>query len=257
MIRDRFQSPIVGDTVRLKTFVYSSNERSNVSSIDSVEIYYLDETQKTPSNPRGKILIETLAPSKITNVSAGTYQLEIQTNPVDYRVGDYIDQWNIQFESGDLRQGIVENEFHIYRDLWITSDKPLIYDIGFNYSPHRIIQGSSKYIRVDLEPFVPNATTMEKYYYYINSIANISMSISQDEGEGYDRYNPSNNVLFMWRQVHHIEGTSGFFFLDTRIDPRPQLNGKPMPNGIYLVQFRTILGESTYLSPQFRLQIYN
>lgn len=257
MIRERYQRPVLGDTVKLKILVYSSNQKANAHQVLGVTIFYLDIDQRSEGNPDGRIEVAAVLPANISNDAPGEYSVDLELNQVDFRIGDYVDRWEFLFEDADNYPGIIENDFTVYRDLWYTSPKPLIYELGFNLSPNKIVQGTRKYLRVDLDVYAPDASTREAYYYSLATMADVHISIVQDEGEGYDPQVPGNNTIVNWSPVQFREDNSGYYLLDTSVDPRPQMNGAAMPNGIYLVQFRAGLGETLHLSPRFHLQIYS
>lgn len=257
MIKERTQNPVLGDTINLRLFSYSSNTLSDVYRVKSVKIFYLDHDQRTENNPDGRVLIRTVAEPDIQNPSDGEYLLPLITNETEFRVGSYIDRWEILFEDTDNRDGVIENSFHIYRDLWYTSEKPIIYDIGFNFQPYRLVQGCRKHLRVDLEIFAPEEDIIDKYYYYLLTLADIQLRIVQDEGVGYEEVETDKNVVLNWTTVDFRENTTGYYRIDTSADPRPHRAGKPWGTGIYLVQFRATLGGNLYLSQKFRIQIYS
>ncbi len=257
MIRERYQNPIVGDTVRLKSFIYNSNVKDNVSSISSIDVFFLDPDRISPSNPDGRILMASFSSAQVSNPSIGEYYVDLVTNGSDFRVGSYIDRWNIVFESTDQNPGVIENKFNLYRDLWYVSPEPIIYELGFDYEPHKIFRLSKKYIRVDIEVYAPDEDIKANYYYYLLTLSQIYVRIVQDEGDGYDPVDTSKNVLYDWSLVHYRETTRGYYLLDTTVDPRPWRLNQPWGLGIYLVQFKANLGETIQLSPQFRLQIYD
>jgi len=256
MIKDREQNPIIGDTIRLRLFSYSSNTRAEVYEVECVRIYFLDQDQRSEDNPDGRILMDTIPGTDVDNPSTGEYLVSLVTSETSYRVGSYIDRWEVKFEPQDARSGIIENNFTIYRDLWYTSSKPIIYDMGFTFAPYKMVQGTKKHLRVDVDVYAPDNSTIDNYYYYLNTLADIQIKIVQDDGDGYDPDVPANNIILNWTSVQWREGTSGYYLLDTSVDPRPSRAGEPLGTGIYLVQFKAGLGENVYLSQNFRLQIY-
>lgn len=257
MIRERRENPVIGDTINLRVFTYSSNSRADIYQMDSVNIYYLDKEQATEANPEGRVHITSIPANQIFHPSQGEYQVVLKTNPVDYRVGTYIDRWEGLFEIDDSRPGVIENYFNIYRDLWYTSPIPLVYEIGFVYSPTKILSGSKKYIRTDIEIYTRDKSIVEQYYYYLRGLQSIQFRLTLDEGPDYDPVVSENNIIQDWAPMSFAEDRTAYFLLDTSIDPRPSRSGRPLPLGIYLIQFKAALGETVHLSPKFRLQIYN
>lgn len=257
MFRERGQNPVLGDTINLRSFLYNSNQPSDPYQITRVLVYFLDPQMRSKSNPEGRILVETIPAEGIQRVESGHYLAQLATNETAFQIGSYIDHWEIQYEETDLRLGVVENSFKIYSDLWVSSPLPLVHDIGFEFSPFKFVSGSKKYLRVDVSPKVPSKDILENYYFYLNNIADLHIHIELVEGEGYDRLNPIKNILVNWASITYRDGLTGYYLLDSTIDPRPQSNGAPWPVGIYNVSFRSALGETVHLSRPYKMQIFS
>jgi hypothetical protein len=58
MAKERYQNPTVGDQINLRLFTYNSNNRRNVEEIQKVEIFVLDSSEISATNPDGLRLIE-------------------------------------------------------------------------------------------------------------------------------------------------------------------------------------------------------
>ena len=71
MSKERYQSPVCGDTVNLRLFTYNSNNRSNVSSISKVSIFTIDDSLKSAENPEGLRLVEEIDGSQIQLAETG------------------------------------------------------------------------------------------------------------------------------------------------------------------------------------------
>lgn len=41
-LKERYQNPVIGDTVRLQLFVLNSNNSASLLAVNNVNIYYLD-----------------------------------------------------------------------------------------------------------------------------------------------------------------------------------------------------------------------
>jgi hypothetical protein len=58
--RERTQNPVVGDTIKLRLFVYNSNQRRDVFGVNDVNIYYLDPELVSEDNLDGRRLIQSI-----------------------------------------------------------------------------------------------------------------------------------------------------------------------------------------------------
>ena len=72
-IKERLQNPNCGDTIKLRLFSYNSNNRANLTSVNSINIYLLDANQMTSSNPDGRMLIQTINSEDVILESTGSY----------------------------------------------------------------------------------------------------------------------------------------------------------------------------------------
>lgn len=59
-LRERTQNPVIGDTVKLRLYVYNSNHRQDVHKVKKVDIYYLDPELVSETNLDGRRLVETI-----------------------------------------------------------------------------------------------------------------------------------------------------------------------------------------------------
>ena len=58
MALERNQNPTCGSTINLRLFTYNSNNRSNVQSIEKVDIFALDSSCANEKNPHGLSLVK-------------------------------------------------------------------------------------------------------------------------------------------------------------------------------------------------------
>ena len=151
-MKERLQNPVCSDEIKLRLFTYNSNNRQNVKSIEKVDIYFLDPTEKTESNPYGKRLIETI--TSINLEETGQYSIIITAESPRYTIGTYIDEWSIIFEDGECAIATVENQFQIYPNLWFTSPIVPINDFNFSFRPNRIVKGTKRYLIIQITPNV-------------------------------------------------------------------------------------------------------
>jgi len=252
-VRERYQNPVLGDTINLRFFVYNSNNRANIFSINKVEIFWLDENAKTESNPDGRTLIQTFDGSAVQNVEEGQYLLQVDAEEIinvsgeeaGYRIGNYVDVWYVVFEDGEEVSIGGEKSFTIYPDLWYTSDLPCIYDFSFTFSPNKIVKGNKKYLNICIESNAPNSTQLEQYYENLAVLANIEISIRvHPESPNYDATYPSRNVIVSDVAVSYREREHGYYLLDTT----------NMETGLYQVWFEMDFGENHFVSEKLNIE---
>jgi hypothetical protein len=244
--KDRYQNPVIGDTVKLRMFVYNSNMTASVDAISKVDIYYLDPDAKTPSNADGRTLVESITGASVQNIAQGEYQLNLFIDPVLYtNTGRYIDEWFVTFASGDPETSL-EHLFQIYPDLWYTTPIPVVYDFSFYFQPNRFRYGTKKYIEIELLPNVPRATDLEQYYENLAISADLKVFISQHCNECV----PCELDLQMvvdGDPTQYREKNRAYYFLDTT----------QFDCGIYDVWFSLDFGGNVYVSEKAQLQIFD
>jgi hypothetical protein len=244
--KQRYQNPVVGDTVTLSLFSYNSNNRANVSSIEKVEVYYLDRDNITEDNPDGRRLVETY--TNITSSDTGQYSVSVDLEEAKFVIGNYIDIWYIEFEENEV-QATQEKCFEVYPDLWYTSTAPIVYDFNFMFTPNRIRQGAKQYLIIQIRPNVRHAKELEEYYMNLAIAAPLKISIEQECVECM----PAEEDLRLEvdeESVEHREKNLGYYLLDTSED------GLDLKKGIYNVWFTMEFGESIYISDKLNLQVY-
>jgi hypothetical protein len=240
-MKQRFQNVVVGDIVRLRLLTYSSNNLANVSSIEQLDIYYLDPNNCSSDNPTGKTLVATISGSDAVNEDIGKYYYDLVTSHPTYLIGKYLDVWTVVLEEG-TDSVTFEQEFSIYPQLWYTSPIPIIHDFDFKFTPHRMRQGSVKPLIITIIPKVPTATELQRYYANIAIYADLSISIAK-------KCNPCASDLDLIVEDELIEDREkcqAFYQLDTT----------EMECGLYDIWMKLTFGSNTYISDKEQLMIY-
>lgn len=242
-LRQRYQNPTTGDTVRLRLMTFNSNLPTNVSSFENVEIYYKDPNEVTTTNPDGRTLWKTIDASEVVNDAPGSYYVDLDLPSPQWVVGEYADVWNAVFEAGASAVGI-ENKFNIYPALWYTTTIPVVYDFQFAFQPNRIVQGSKKWLTIEIIPQVPTVSDLERYYTNLAISADVTISIAK-------KCNPclpqeqDLRIVVEDAPVEQREKVFCYYWLDT----------SEMDGGLYDVWFTLKIGGNTYVSERQQLLI--
>jgi hypothetical protein len=244
--KERFQNPTIGDTVNLRLFTYNSNNRRSVKEITEINIYTIDETLRSVSNPEGLRLVETLPGSSVVTESTGQYLLPLFIDDNLYTIGNYHDVWDVVFENGENATAHIRNNFQIYSDLWFTSPLPPIYDFNFNFRPNRFRKGSKRYILIQVTPNVPKGSDILPYYENLAIVSDLRVSIEQACGDCLPA-EQDLRLLIDKQLVDYREKGYGYYFLDTNL----------FDEGIYNIWFEITLGESTFVSEKNAFQIFS
>ena len=242
--KERFQNPVVGDTIKLRLFTYNANNLANVSSVDKIEIYYLDPTLTSDSNPDGRTLIETIATDSVTTEDTGKYYTDLVTSNPTYVIGQYVDVWHVEFESNEP-SGEITNYFEILPDLWYTTPSPIIYDFSFRFRPNKIRKKSKIYLCIEIEPNVPRATDLSRYYENLAILAGLKVSIEQRCGDCVPE-EKDLRLLVDAADVDFREKKYGYYLLDTT----------DMDAGMYDIWFHLDVGETSHISETMQFQVY-
>jgi hypothetical protein len=246
MLKDRYQNPVINDTIKLNMFVYNSNQYAELNSVNKVEIYYLDPTMMTPANPNGRILIQTIPGATVTNPSAGEYKLDLYLNPVTYtQTGRYLDIWYVNFEAADP-ESTLEHLFQIYPDLWYTTPIPVVYDFSFYFQPNKFRKGTKKFIEIEIIPNVPRATDLCQYYENLAISANLLVSISQHCGECVP-CEPDLQLVVDEEPTNYREKNRAFYYFDT----------EKFDCGVYDIWFKLTFGGNVYVSDKNQILIFD
>jgi hypothetical protein len=245
MAKERNQNVTVDDEVILRLVTYNSNSYKDAASVDKVEIYRLDPTLCSEMNPDGRYLVDTI--TDITSTDTGQYSITLPTTSPAYTIGKYIDIWYVVFEDEEQQSQVI-NKFEIYPDLWYTSTMPAVYGFSFQFQPNRIRKGSKKWLQIKINPEVPRATDIERYYTNIAISSNLSVSIEQNCGQCVP---PEETELIVEDDLVYIrDRIFGFYQLDTTE------NGLDLDCGIYNIWFTLNYADSIEVSPKMQFQIY-
>jgi hypothetical protein len=243
-IKQRFQNPVVGDTVRLRLHVYSSNVMSNVLSVEKVDIYYLDPVERTVANPDGRILVQTIDGALVVNEEAGKYYLDVDAVKPAYIIGSYIDVWSVVLE--DESDAVsYDNTFTLYPKLWYASPVPIVYGFDFRFTPNRITKGSIKPLIIQIIPQTPTGTELQQYYANIAIYSDLQISIAKK----CDPCSPCGSDLDLIVDAELIEDRekcAAYYKLDTT----------EMDCGLYDVWFTMEFGSNVYVSDKNQLLIH-
>jgi hypothetical protein len=245
-VKERYQNPTCGDTLNLRLFTYNSNNRSDVQSIQKVDIIFLDPTLKSDSNPQGARVVQTIDGSNIVQEATGQYLLQLTATSPLYTIGDYIDVWSVVFDNGDCSTAQIQNHFRLYPQLWFTTPIPPIYDFGFAFRPNRVRKGTKRYLLVQVTPNVPRGTDLQPYYENLAIVSDLRVSIELACGECVPT-EQDLRLLVDRAPVDYREKLYGYYFLDTTdYDP-----------GIYNVWFELAFGENVFVSEKNQLEIFD
>jgi hypothetical protein len=239
----RYQNPAVNDTIRLRLLTFNSNLPQNLDTINNVSIYYLDPYSITEDNPDGRLLVQTVAGSAVVNDAPGSYYLDLDVPSPQYVIGNYLDIWNVNFEPTSTAVSITKT-FEIFPSLWYTSDIPIVYDFGFAYQPARIVQGSKKWLVIEIIPRVTRASELESYYYNIAISSVLYLSIAR-KCEPCLPQEQDLRIVIEDAVVEQREKVFGYYWLDT----------SEMEGGLYDIWFKLEFGGNTYLSDRSQLLI--
>lgn len=244
MPKERFQNPSVGDDVKLRFLTFNSNNFRDVEEINEVEIYVLDPSEVSETNPDGRRLVETLLTADVTQEDTGHYSVTINIEDPVYTIGRYLDIWKFTIPN-DTDVASIPQKFEVKPALWYTSDQPIVYDFKFRFMPNKLRKGSNRYLIIDIEPNVPTGNDLEKYYNNIAIASPVRISIEQacvpcmPEEEDL-------RLLVDCELVEHREKCRAFYRLDTT----------DMDEGIYNVWFQLEFGGNVYISDKNQLQIF-
>lgn len=242
IVKERFQNPNCGQTVRLRLFSFNSNEKSNVFDIEKIEI--ISNEEETPLNPSGEKLIKTISKTQIINPSIGEYYIDLNLDE-DFTVGRYTDRWYIQFENNETcTKNKINNFFIIYPSMWFTSSGPNVYDFNFKFKPNKITKGSKKYIIIEINPIVPRIEDIEQYYSNIAITSNLFINLRKNCSKCPDY---EEEIIIENEPIMFREKNLGYFLLNT----------EELDEGIYDIWFKMEHGENIYISEKNQIQIFS
>jgi hypothetical protein len=243
-MKQRYQNPIVGDTVRLRLLVYSSNTLDNVKSVEKIEIFLLDPNSCTADNPQGRVLVQTIDGSSVVNEEPGKYYYDLEATKPTYIIGNYMDVWTVTLED-ETDPVAYDNPFALFPKLWYASPTPIVYDFSFKFTPNRITKGSIKPLIIQIIPQTPTATELQRYYTNIAIYADLKISIARK----CDPCQPCEEdlrTLVDGDLVEDREKCTAWYRLDTT----------EMDCGLYDVWFTMNFGGNVYVSDKNQLLVY-
>jgi hypothetical protein len=247
--KERNQNPVIGDTVTLRIITFNSHNMASLNSVEKVEIYRLDQSLCSASNPDGRELVETINAADVTLDSTGNYSVSLPITAPTYTISKYLDVWHVTFRDGDVVSQY-ENKFEIYPDLWYISTIPAVYGFEFQFQPNRIRKGSVKYLTIKIQPNVPRATELERYYTNLAIQSNLKISIEQNCGHCPIPEESDLRMIVEDELVTIRDRIFGFYKLDTSED------GLDLDCGIYNVWFTLAYADSIEISPKMQFQVY-
>lgn len=246
-ISERYQNPIIGNTVRLRLFMYNGNELSDVVSINTINIYMCYPTAATMEDPLGKNLVLEVDVSGVVHESTGTYYIDVPLTTPQFVLGKYTDEWTITLDSS-ISDQIIQNEFRIYPQIWYSTPVPVVYDFSFDFQPNKIRKGSRQYLRIRVTPNVPTATDLARYYENLAVMGDVTVSMEQKCGKCLP-HEEDLRLIFENQPVDYKERCYGFMMLDTE-----ELE---LECGVYAIWFTLCLGANKYISDKFNLLIFD
>jgi len=244
-IKERYQNPAIGDSVKLRLFTYNSNNLADLSSICKVDIYYFDRYSISAENPDGRRLVESFDGSAVTVEDTGTHLLEIEIQESLYVIGKYLDIWTVNVSDSQPSETI-EQVFDIYPNLWYTTPIPVVYDFSFHFQPNKFRKGSKQFLIIEIVPNVPTAGDLRKYYENLAIVSDLKISISQSCGPCVPA-EADLRLIVDEESVDYREKRYGYY----------KINTEDMDCGIYDVWFRLDFGGNTYISDRYNIQVYN
>lgn len=242
--KERFQNPAVGDDLTLRLFSFNSNAPRDFSAVEKVDLYFLDPTEVSESNPDGRVLLKTIQSSNITKDRTGEYSINVNLAADFFVIGSYKDVWTVVMQDG-MPSSTIEQWFEVHPNLWFTTPCPLAYDFSFDFRPNKIRKGARRYLIINVTPNVPSAPDLMKYYAALIVSSPIKIYIEMVCGQCM----PEETDL---RMV--VEGDSVVY--RERNDAFYQIDTADLDEGIYDVWFEMELGDNIYVSDRQQLQIY-
>jgi hypothetical protein len=247
-VKERNQNPLVGDTVRLKFFIFNGSDFTDPHEIQKVDIYKLYATDATTENPLGRVLLTTVEAVDIVKDGVGKYYIDLELAVPLFTQGNWQDEWHVEFEE-DSPVCQSPMAFRILPTVWFTDSMPIVHDFSFEFRPNRIVLGSKKYLQVTVRPDVPRGTDKERYYENMAVAGELYISIEQKCGECLPE-ELDLRLLVDQEQITERDGCTGYYLLDTTED-------SDFDCGIYNVWFEAHLGPNVFISDKQPFQIYH
>jgi len=103
--KQRYQSPGLGDVLRLQNFILSNSLSAQVATVAKVEIFRINDKMKSSENPRGLVLKETI----VNNTGSASprifpypqalnseyWETKISLDEDEYSISSYVDRWHL------------------------------------------------------------------------------------------------------------------------------------------------------------------
>lgn len=242
--KERYQNPVVGDTVNLRMFSLNGNNYADFSSVEKVEIYYMDPEEVTEDNPEGRRFVERFYEASVTLEDTGKYVLPVDLSDL-YVIGQYIDVWTVNVAEGEP-SGNIEHMFQIYPALWYTTPMPIVYDFNFHCQPNKFRKGSKQYLQIEIIPNVPTAGDLRAYYENLAIASDMLIFVEQHCGECLPE-EQDLRIVVDGESVDYREKRFGYYQIDT----------EDMDCGIYNVWFQLDFGSNRYISDKYAFQVYD
>jgi hypothetical protein len=243
-MKQRYQNPVVGDTVKLRLFFYNSNNFADVNSISKIDIYKVADGASV-NDVAARTFVQTVSSNQVVKESTGRYYIDVVLQDPSYTIGRYVDVWSVEFENNNDTTSTITNFFQIYPDLWYTTPIPVVYDFNFQFRPARLRQGSKRYLIIEVVPNVPKGTDLQRYYENLAIVGDLKLSIEQRTGACLPQ-EADLRLIVDKVAVDYREKQFGYYLLDTT----------DYEIGIYDVWFELDLGENIYISERNQLQIF-
>lgn len=243
--KERYQNPAVGDNIKLRLLTYNSNNFSDLSEIEKVEIYFLDPEFVSAENPDGVRIIDSFGGEAVTHENVGTYLLNLPTESDKYTIGTYYDVWTVKADP-DQPYHTIRQRFDIYPNLWYSTPIPAVYDFDFRFQPNKMRKGSKQFLIIEILPNVPTAGDLRKYYENLAIVSDLRISMEQSCGECL----PVEQDLRLIKDdelVDYREKRYGYYKIDTT----------ELDCGIYDIWFKIEFGDNTYISDRYKFQVYD
>ncbi len=251
-LRERYQSPTLGDQINLDLYNYQNNALDDLYDIQKIEVYFLNTSQISDHNPDGRRIKETILPVNISSVTTGHYRTVVTLEDTTYEIGDHLDIWYVKFNSYDEEFIPIVNNFVVYTDLRETHDRPFVYSVDFEIHPKKIVKGSKQYIKINFRPQIDSVNLLERFYYNIKTTSNLYVRIELTEGCGYHSGFPEMNLMTdpEWKPAEIRGDNEAYLLVDTTDTGDYEL-------GIYSVQAKIVIDDQEIISPRFWMQIFD
>lgn len=246
--KERYQNPVVGDTLRLRLHVFNFNAPAPVT-VQQVDIYFLDPFNKSEDNPDGRRLVQSITDmTQVISDDVGEYYLDVSLDSPQYVIGKYFDVWTAQFSSNDVDEVATTSAhpFMIYPNLWYTTPVPVVYDFSFHFQPNKLRRGSIQYVMIEVVPNVPRANDLQQYYENLAIVADLKISMEQSSCGNCVPEEQDLRMILDEEPVDYREKRWGYYKLDTT----------EMEIGIYNVWFRLDFGGNVYYSDKMQFLIF-